>query len=500
MARSRSRSRSKSRSESGARIEPKLLEKVSRAIARYRMLSPGERVLVAVSGGVDSIVLLHVLYELRAELGVELAVAHLDHRIRSESGADAAFVEREAEGLGLPVVVEARDVPAYAEAEGLSLEEAAREVRYRFLEEAAQRLDAQKIALGHHRDDLAETVLLNLIRGAGPVGLRGMAPVRDRFIRPLIECSREEIEAFARERGLEYRLDRTNLEINYLRNRVRLELLPLLERYRPRVAARLAQTGLLLGELVDFIEGLARERLEGALLERRGGELVLDRRKVLHEGPALRSFVLREAIRRLRGELRDLEFQHLQALEELILREEPHAELELHLPGGVRFQRRGERLTLALAPALEGSEPPPEPFEFPLHLGENLFPRIGWRFLLEEVELEEGERPEFSADPLREVIDRDRIEGQLILRSPRPGDRLRPLGLEGTKKLQDLFVDEKVPREERARVPLVCDRRGIIWVVGLRLSEDYKVTLRTRRALVITASRLEVSGEGSEVG
>ncbi len=485
MTRAKSNSESKSKSKSKLKPGSELLERVKRTISRYRMLDPGELVLVAVSGGVDSIVLLHVLFELRDELGTKLAVAHLDHRIRPESGADAAFVGREAEKLGLPLIVEARDVPAHAKAKRLSLEEAAREVRYRFLEEAARRLGAQKIALGHHRDDLAETILLNLIRGAGPVGLRGMAPVRGSYIRPLIECSREEIEAFARERGLEYRLDRTNLEIDYLRNRIRLELLPLLERYRPQVAARLAQTGLLLGELVEFIEGLASARLEGILLEQHEGELVLDRKRILQERRALRGFILREAIRRLRGGLRDLEFQHLRALEELITREEPHA--ELHLPGGVRFRRRGERLIFMLGAE---TETPPEPFEFPLHLGENLFPEIGWRFHLEEAELEEGERPEFSADPLQEVIDRDRIEGQLILRSPRPGDRLRPLGMAGTKKLQDLFVDEKVPREERARVPLVCDQRGIIWVVGLRLSEDYKVTLETRRALVITASRL----------
>jgi len=478
--------------QSKAEPKPKseLLVKITRTVERYRMLEPGELVLVAVSGGVDSIALLHALSELRDELGVDLAVAHLDHRIRSESGADAAFVEREAAKLGLPLVQEARDVPAYAKAKKLSLEEAAREVRYSFLEEVARRLNAQRVALGHHRDDLAETVLLNLIRGAGPVGLRGMAPVRGKFIRPLIECSRKEIEAFARERGLEYRLDRTNLEMDYLRNRVRLELLPLLERYRPGVASRLAQTGLLLGELVDFIEELARERLEEALLEEREGELVLDRKRILRGKRALRGFILREAIRRLRGELRDLEFQHLQALEELITREETQA--EMHLPGGVRFRRRGEQLILTLASAAE-AEAAPKPFEFPLRLGENVFPEIGWRFHVEEIELAGG-KLEFSADPLREVIDRDRIEGQLILRSPRPGDRLRPLGMGGTKKLQDLFVDEKVPREERARVPLVCDQRGIIWVVGLRLSEDYKVTEKTKRALRITAERLE---EGS---
>jgi tRNA(Ile)-lysidine synthase len=465
--------------------------KVRRTIEEYRMVSPGERVLVAVSGGVDSIVLLHLLHELREELGISLAVAHLDHRIRAESSADAEFVAREAGRLGLPLILEARDVPAYAKERGLSLEEAAREVRYQFLEEAAAKVRAAKIALGHHRDDLVETLLLNLIRGAGLAGLRGMAPVRGSFIRPLIDCSRAEIEAFAQERGLRYCQDRTNLEQRFLRNRVRMELLPLLEGYRPGVAARLAQTARILGEASAYLEGLAGERLGKMVLTEGEEGLVLDRRMFLAEEPLLQSFILREAVRRLRGSLRDLEFEHLRKMRELSAQPETEGQAELHLPGGLTFFRRGGRLILSKA---RPGVPKPEAYayEFPLRLGENLFNELGWQFTLEEVE----PPLEFDLDPLKAVIDRARIVEPLFIRNWRPGDRFRPLGMRGMKKLQDLFVDEKVPQEERARVPLVCDRRGIIWVVGLRLSEDYKVTEETKRALRITAREIGQQGQG----
>ncbi|MFQ6089893.1 MAG: tRNA lysidine(34) synthetase TilS [Candidatus Bipolaricaulia bacterium] len=458
-----------------------MLNKVRETIARYRMLAPGERVLTAVSGGVDSIVLLHLFYELREELKINLIVAHLDHRIRGEeSRADAESVAAEAQRLGLPLVLEESDAPAYAKEEGLSLEEAAREVRYRFLEEAAAKVRADKIALGHQRDDLVETLLINLIRGAGLVGLRGMVPVRGRYIRPLIKCSRTEIERFAGEHRLEYRQDRTNLEKKYLRNRIRLELLPLLENYRPGVAARLAQTAQVLGEAAHYLEERARERLEGLVLGEGDDELVLDREKLLEEEPIIRAFILREAVRRARGTLRDIEFAHLQKMSKLIEGDSTRA--ECHLPGGLRFRRSGERLSIA--PAQQEAEP--QPYELPLQIGENYLPEIGWRFTLEEAE----PRLKSAEDPLRELIDHDRIEEPLLIRSWRPGDRLRPLGMAGTKKVQDLFVDEKVPPEERGRVPLFCDRRGIIWVVGIRLSEDYKVTEKTKRALLITARRL----------
>ncbi|MGQ9602047.1 MAG: tRNA lysidine(34) synthetase TilS [Candidatus Bipolaricaulia bacterium] len=460
--------------------------KVRRTIKEYRMVSPGERVLVAVSGGIDSIVLLYLLYELREELGIALAVGHLDHRIRGEEAqADAEFVAGEAEKLGLPLILEARDVPAYAEERGLSLEEAAREVRYKFLEEAAAKVGAAKIALGHHRDDLVETLLLNLIRGAGLSGLRGMAPVRGRLIRPLIDCSRAEIAAFAHERGLSYRQDRTNLEKRFLRNRIRMELLPLLEGYRPRVAERLARTAQVLDEAASYLEGLASERLAEMVLARGESELILNREEFLVEEPFLQTLILREAVRRLRGSLRDLEFEHLRKMRELSGQKEGRA--ELHLPGGLSFLRRGERLILSSK--AEPKEARPLAYEFPLRLGENTFDQLGWEFTLEEVEpvLE----LELERAPLKAMIDGDRINKPLSVRNWRPGDRFRPLGMKGIKKLQDFFVDEKVPREERVWVPLVCDRRGIVWVVGLRLSEDYKVTAGTKRALRITARKMD---------
>lgn len=461
-----------------------MLNKVRRTLRRHEMVAPGERILVAVSGGVDSIVLLHLLHELREEFQIFLVVAHLDHGIRGgESKADAEFVAAKAKRLGLPLVLEERDVPAYSKEQGLSLEEGAREVRYRFLRAAAVRVGAAKVALGHQRDDLAETLLINLIRGAGLSGLRGMAPVRRKLIRPLIECSRAEIERFARDRGLDYRQDRMNVDRRYLRNRVRLELLPLLEDYRPQIVRRLAHTAQVLGEAASYLEQVAGERLNKLILSPKGEELVLDRRGLLEEEPILRVFILREAVRSVRDTLRDIEFNHLRGMLQLI--EDGAARAELHLPGRVRFRCLGDKLSFAPLTA-PTEKPKRQDFEFPLQLGENLLPSIGWRFILEEVE----PGPKFDETPLRELIDRDRIEEPLMIRNWRSGDRFRPLGMRGTKKVHDLFIDHKVPFEERGRIPLLCDRRGIVWVVGLRLSEDHKVTDKTERALRIAAQKL----------
>lgn len=448
------------------------------------MIAPGERILVAVSGGLDSLVLLHLLWELREERDLSLIVAHLDHQIRgAESRADAEFVAAKADKLGLPLVLEDRDVPAYSREHELSLEEAAREVRYRFLERTAAKVGADKVALGHHRDDLAETLLINLIRGAGLAGLRGMVPVRGQFIRPLIECSRAEIEKFARDRGLEYRQDRTNVERRYLRNRVRLELLPLLEDYRSNVAARLAQTARILGQAADYLEGVARRRLEEITTEKSNQELVLERKGILREKPLLRAFILREAVRSVRGTLRDVEFAHLQGMLRLI--ETGRSRAELHLPGKLCFRCSGVKVSFALMEK-PAEQPERRDFEFLLQPGENFIPELGWRFAVEEA----PSGGSFPGDRLRELIDRDRIKEPLMVRNWRPGDRFRPLGMRGTKKLQDLFVDGKVAPEERGRIPLLCDRQGIVWVVGLRLSEDYKVTDKTKRALKVTAQKL----------
>lgn len=451
------------------------------------MFQPRERVVVAVSGGVDSMVLLRALYELRGELQLWLGVAHLDHRLRPNSYEDARLVADYARSLKLPLVQEAIDVPTYIRRHRLSKEEGARQVRYRFLAKAAGKLKAKAIALGHNLNDRVETFFLNLLRGSGLEGLAGMPPVRVegegglRYIRPLIECSREEIYQFAQERGLPWREDPTNRDKRFLRNRLRWELLPLLRKYNPNALEAVARAEEILHKANEYLKGVAGEGLKRALLRESPQEIRLDRRYILAQEDFLQEQILREAIRRIKGDLQGIESVHVgSVLNEL---KKDRSGTQVTLPGRIRFVHQGRQILFTRNPLRKC----PKPYCFELHMDENSFPEIGWGF---ELIAMEGSHP-LSEDPLEARIDRAKIVWPLCVRNRRSGDRFEPLGLGGTKKLQDLFVDAKIPREERDEIPLVCDQQGILWVVGLRLSERGKVTPSTHQTLCIRARRLK---------
>ncbi|WP_173297945.1 tRNA lysidine(34) synthetase TilS [Thermanaeromonas sp. C210] len=448
------------------------LAKVRRTISRYGLLNRGDKVVVGVSGGPDSLALLYCLLELRDEFGVSLHVAHLNHLLRGEAAArEAAFVSRLAEDLGLPATVEARDVRAYRKECRLSVEEAAREVRYAFLREVAARVGARKIAVGHQADDQAETVLLNLLRGSGLAGLKAMVPCREGIIRPLLFVSRAEIEAYCREKGLQPCCDWTNWDTAYRRNKIRHELLPLLARqYNPAVVPALARTAALLAEENELLEDLARQGLARVVLERGPASLLLDREAFLGLAPALQRRALRAAAVEVGG---GAEFEHVEALREII-RAGTGA---LTLPKGVQVRVEGGRIRFG-RPGRGAGEAPV--FSYPLRVpGVTSLPEIG-RAIRAEV-LPPPER--VVAPPHEAWLDWERIAGPLVVRNWRPGDRFSPLGMKGSKKLQDLFVDAGVPAAERRRLPVVAAGKNIIWVAGVRIAENYKITPATKEAL-----------------
>ncbi|HED04929.1 MAG TPA: tRNA lysidine(34) synthetase TilS [Candidatus Fraserbacteria bacterium] len=468
----------------------KLIKQARETIERYRMLRRGDRVLIALSGGVDSLSLLEVLSELRAELGLWLAIAHLDHQLRPGSAHDAELVRQIAQQHGLPAIIEAQNVPEYINSRHCSPEEGARQVRYRFLERAMRQLGANRIALGHNRDDQVETFLLRLIRGAGPAGLAGMPPVRGPFIRPLITCSRADILAFARQRHLSYCQDPTNRELGPLRNRVRQQLLPLLAGYNPQIRETLWRTQQLLGQLDRDLEALARPLLARATLVTRPGELLLDKQALAEQPDSLKLQTLRAALRQVRGDLRGIEAVHLEALLAEFKRRRSGAQIEL--PGGWLGVNRGAKFLLTRA--APSAPEPPDSGEYSLRVpGETVLPSLGWRFRTTLDRLDHSAAALRFSEPERRLeiaLDYAKIKKPLAVRLRRQGDRFHPLGMQGTKKLQDFFVDEKLPRSERDRTPLLVDRSGIVWVVGWRLDEAYKLEATTRQVLHIRAALL----------
>lgn len=460
-----------------------LLERVKETIERYAMLEQGERVLVAVSGGVDSVVLLDILCRLAAEYTLDLTIAHLDHGLRGEEAReDARFVAHLARKEKLALIEKKLDVAEFSKEKRIGIEEGARLLRRDFLHAAADEVGAAKIALGHTQNDRGETMLFNLIRGAGPTGLVGIRPVNLSVIRPLIEVSREEILSYARSCDLPWREDRTNQDLSFSRNRIRHRILPLLREMNPRVLAALQRTADLLATEELALDDLLAPLWVKVLIVQAEDRIVIQRGRLSQLYKGVQALLLRRGIARLRGDLQGIEKVHIDALLGLVASHRAHGKLDL--PGFVaRFQ--GDELTLE-----EGEMENPLSFEVPIALGRTEISSLGISLDLSiEDRIGSGES-QIAEDREVEVADADRVQFPLHVRGRRPGDRFAPLGLGGEKKLKNFYIDERVPFYDRDRVPLLCDRQKIIWVVGLRLSDAVRVTSETKKVLIMRKERL----------
>jgi len=457
-----------------------LLDKVRQTISRYRMVEPGGgRVILAVSGGPDSVALCHLFHRLRSELDLELVVAHVHHGLRGEEAdEDARFVSAMAKTLDLPAVVQAVDVRPWQRAHGGSLQMAARTLRFQFFGRVMAEQKADRLALGHNADDQAEEILLRLLRGTGPRGLQGMAARSvGGVIRPLLACHRAEILDYLGRHGLSWREDRSNLEPWCQRNRLRLEVLPLLrDHFNSNLNATLVRTAAIFEDEEEFWGSLVEDWLDRHA--RRKGEDVLDvpLPEFLETHPALQRRLLRRGLEVTCGHLAGFSFRHVDLL--LALCRSGGANREIHLPNLAVAQKSYNRVII------RPLQPAPEPFRHEIPgPGFHYLPDLDHTIFMEE---REGEKPVgFGKDPTHVVMDRDCVSFPMLLRSIQPGDRFRPLGMTGSKKVKDVFIDAKISRSRRRLVPVLCDARRIIWVVGHRIDDGVRVTARTRRLLRI---------------
>jgi len=464
-----------------------LVQRVGAFIKRHQMVLPGSLVVVAVSGGPDSVALLHILNYLKSELGISLHVAHLNHMFRGkESEEDARFVAELAGSLGLPFTVAAEDVPAYRNKYRLSSQVAAREVRYNFLRKVALSTGAARIALGHQADDQAETVLINFLRGAGPAGLKGMLPVRDGFfVRPLLEVRRAEIERFLSDKGFLWRQDSSNQKTVYTRNRLRLELIPYLEReYNPALVPALLRLAGICREEDEFLESVANRAFPRVSCRTADKGLSLDVAGLKSLAPAIIRRVVRRAWREMAGSGAALTFERTESVLELLGPGKSGAKVEL--PGGVLARREGGNLYLGRVLPKTGRAPY---FCYPLKVPGSVYvPEAGCTITAEIKELSQAPDPK-SLPADEALLDLDRLPVDLCVRRRQEGDVFWPLGQALPQKLKDFFIGQKVPFWQRDLVPLVAKGREIVWVGGIRPAEPYRVNEKTKRVLHLAIER-----------
>jgi tRNA(Ile)-lysidine synthase len=474
-----------------------IYQQVEEFIRKERLLQPGQRLVVGVSGGPDSLCLLDCLHN----LGYRLVVAHLDHQLRPESPDEAAFVQRTAKSYGLQVIVGKEDVRSMAGA-GSSLEEAARLARYRFLVQVARSEGLEVIATGHTADDQAETVLMHFLRGAGPSGLRGMLPATSLatwvgipdadqivLVRPLLSTTRKQTYAHCLTIGLEPMQDPSNLDLSFFRNRLRHHLLPMLETYNPGIYRVLNRTGRVMAAEAELVAALVDDCWPLVIRPAGEGAWAIRSKPFLQHPIALQRAILREAIAKLRPSLRDVGFDTVERALSFIKnmqRGKYHAltgDLELlHLSDEVILRIPGAQVAFPQLPQLTTNR------RRRLKVPGRMRLAGDWSLKVSKVKLTRQKFEEFLDDSggRRVAFDERLLKAPLAIRPPKSGDRIRPLGMHGSMKVANLFVNRHIPQPARARWPLIVSGDEVLWVAGLHMSDDVRLTKDSKQAVVLT--------------
>jgi len=475
-----------------------MIKKVQAYMFQHKMIERGDRVIVGVSGGADSMALLSVLDRLRNDLAFDLVVAHLNHGLRGrEADEDAIFVKKAADAAGLPFFDKKLDIEAISKQKRLSLEDAARQERYLFFHDLLRRLPADRIALGHQRHDQTETVLLNFLRGAGSRGLRGILPVRDHvLIRPFLNITRHEILTYLDREKIAYREDESNRSDLFLRNRIRHDLLPSLKHYNARIEERLYDLAETMRTENDFLEAETAIVLKRWFGESHSEAMGVNISDFLNLHGAIQRRAVKTILENRSPEQNGINQVHVDAVIRLF--KNGHVGQKLSLPFATEVFRDYDRMVFRQHRRLRSvkvtgpdaadmiiSEPEQVhmDFDYPVHdvPAEVVIREKGQHIRLSKME-PDLDHPKGQGDAL---LDFDKIEFPVTIRNFRPGDRFHPLGMTGTKKLKSLFIDRKIPKEMRQKIPLLADRTNILWIAGVAISDLAKVTPSTRICLKI---------------
>jgi len=459
-----------------------MVEKVLDTINKHHLIENGESVVVGVSGGPDSVCLLHVLYRLREKLHIKLYAVHINHMLRGkESEGDEKYVKELCEKLEIPAHFFSIDVRDLASKKGISLEEAGREARYRKFEEVAEDTGASKIAVAHNRNDQAETVLMNIIRGSGLDGLKGIGYIRGKIIRPLLDVPREDIENYCRRHSLNPRTDSTNLVSIYTRNKIRLDLIPSIDKmFDIDIQDSLWRMSVLLKDDLDYIDENATRLYHECLAEKNKDSITIDAGIFQGYHIAIKRRIIRSAIRNLTGNLKGVESVHIEKV--LQLWEGGRTGAQVHLPGGLKALKSYNHLIIGTD--IDGVAIGPFCREINIP-GVTLVPEIGAgvKAFIEKKSSGIEQYGNMRYNSLVQHFDYDILKMGINIRNRKDGDVFKPYKSNGTRKLKEYFIDNKIPRHKRDNIPLIALGNEIVWVVGYKISDKFKVTENTKTVL-----------------
>lgn len=457
-----------------------MLETVKSNIEKYKLLENQATVLAAVSGGPDSMAMLHCLYRLRDQLGFRLLVAHVNHGVRGElAKRDQDFVEEVSRELGLDHYTTNVDMAAYGKKHGMTAEEAGRLLRYGFFRDVLRENGGGRIAVAHNRNDQAETVLHRIIRGTGLDGIKAMSMISGDIIRPMLNISRQAIEDFIEENHIPYVEDHTNLQAVYTRNKIRLELLPYLrDNFNPNIIDSLYRLSEIAQLDLEVLDREIEKKYNLLVKNRTNNSIIFNGDSFMDEDEGSARRLVRRAILDLLGDLNGFGEVHIQNATQLFFSGETGKSVDMgrNITAEISYGDLMIKLDNRDHIHMETTS---------LKLGKNILK--DWGLL---VTLEESDRKDCRANESRIVVDRDKISGDILVRQRRNGDRIRPLGMDGSKKVKDLFIDNKIPREEREKIPIFADEKGIIWIPGNAVSREYKVEKDSSRVLAVTIERI----------
>ena len=453
---------------------------VLKNIIDYDLIFPGDNIVIGLSGGPDSMALLYCLLEAQKSLEFNLIIAHVNHGVRGDEAlADQKFVESKAKELNILHYSKSVDMVQYGKDKGITAEEAGRELRYGFFIEILKNYGGGKIAVAHNKNDQAETLLMRIMRGTGLDGLKGMDFKVGDIIRPILNINRFDIEEYIKKNNIETVLDKTNLLPIYSRNKVRLELIPYIEEnFNPNLINALWRLSQISNLDSSFLENTAKEKYDNIMKSEIGGKVILDIDLFCKEDKSIQQRVIRISLEKVSLSLQGFSEQHIIDINNLTLL---GTGKKLNLPNGIIVSKNYDELIFQ-----KENEEVLKDFKCELKFGHNQFTNICYTLNIQLLDIEGISSIKMGR--YVKCFDYDKIKGSLSIRNRNTGDRFHPFGMNGSKKLKDYFIDEKINKDIRKEIPLLIDDENILWVVGYRTSDLYKITNDTKKVLVVSVN------------